>query len=75
MKRVLALLKAEPGQTPAGMLPLVDRVAPVPFVDTRLSTRPFWMLVDLRGVDHHTTTVAFTSRHAVNLTCWDTAHL
>ena len=33
----------------AGMLPLVDSVAPAPFADTRLSTRPFWMLVDLRG--------------------------
>ena len=47
----------------------------MPFADTRLSTRPFWMLVDLRGVDHHTTTVAFPSRHAVKLTCWDTANL
>ena len=38
------VLEAEPGQTPAGMLPLVDAVAPAPYVDTRLSTRPFWML-------------------------------
>lgn len=71
----LKVLEAEPGQAPASMLPLVDSVAPVPFTDTRLSTRPFWMLVDLGGVDHHTTTVAFPSRHAVKLTCWDTANL
>ena len=69
------VLEGQPGQMPGRMLPLVDGLAPVPYADTRLSTRPFWMLVDLHGVDHHTTTVAFPSRHGVKLTCWDAVNL
>jgi len=57
------------------MLERLEGEAPVPYGDTRLSTRPFWMLIDLGGLDHHTTTVVFPSRHAVGITCWDALYL
>jgi len=69
------VLEALPGQPASRMLPLVDREAAVSFADTRLSTRPFWLLVDLRGFDEHSTTVAFPSRHALKITCWSAHNL
>jgi diguanylate cyclase (GGDEF)-like protein/PAS domain S-box-containing protein len=69
------VLEARQGESPRRMLELLEGATPVPFADTRLSTRPFWMLIDLRGLDHHTTTVAFPSRHAASIKCWDTLYL
>ena len=69
------VVESQPEQQPARMLPLLEKSAGVVYADTRLSTRPYWMLVDLRDVDHHTTTVAFPSRHGLKITCWDTADM
>jgi diguanylate cyclase (GGDEF)-like protein/PAS domain S-box-containing protein len=71
----LKVVEAERGQTPDRILPQLAQVPAAPFVDTRLSTRPFWMLATLEGADLHATTVEFPSRHALKVTCWDARDL
>jgi diguanylate cyclase (GGDEF)-like protein len=71
----LRVIEAEHGQTPDRVLPQVGQAPVASFVDTRLSTRPFWMLVHLEGAGERATTVAFPSRHARKVTCWDARDL
>jgi diguanylate cyclase (GGDEF)-like protein len=67
--------EAAPGATPSEVMPRLLAATPAPFADTRLSTKPFWMLVDLKGADPHATSVVFPSRHALKMTCWDAGNL
>ena len=71
----LKVVEAERGTTPDRILPRMAQVSAAPFVDTRLSTRPFWMLVTLDAADTRATTVEFPSRHALKVTCWDARDL
>ena len=69
------VVRAEQGATPAGMLAALQRAASAPFADTHLSTDAFWLLLDVPASNPRPTTVAFPSRHARQMTCWDAARL
>ncbi|MGZ8254278.1 MAG: hypothetical protein ACXWVT_05460, partial [Burkholderiaceae bacterium] len=71
----LRVIEAQHGETPDRLLAQITHAPAAAFVDTRLSTRPFWMLVDLKGANERGTTVAFPSRHARTVACWDVRDL
>ncbi|MGZ9031887.1 MAG: EAL domain-containing protein [Burkholderiaceae bacterium] len=71
----LRVIEAQHGETPDRLLAQITHAPAAAFVDTRLSTRPFWMLVDLKGANERGTTVAFPSRHARTVACWDVLDL
>jgi diguanylate cyclase (GGDEF)-like protein/PAS domain S-box-containing protein len=71
----IKVLSAASGQTPGRVLDELEGVASVPFADTRLSTDPFWLLLQVRGSDPRPKTIAFPSRHARQMTCWDAERL
>jgi diguanylate cyclase (GGDEF)-like protein/PAS domain S-box-containing protein len=66
---------AAPGQGPGRMRAELEGAAPAPFADTRLSTDPFWLLLEVRASDPGPKTIAFPSRHARQMTCWDADRL
>ncbi|MFT3721215.1 EAL domain-containing protein [Pseudorhodoferax sp.] len=62
---------------PAQALARLADHPPVRSQQTRLSEQPFWLLVRLvqQHVDPATRSVEFTSRHAMDMDCWDAGTL
>ena len=54
------------------VLAALSVATPTTSFETRLSTNDFWFLVEIPpNLDGHPVAVEFPSRHASNLTCWD----
>ena len=71
----LKVIQASPGERPETVLPRIEPRPVVPYADTHLSTRPFWLLLDVHAAGPDGSTVALPSRHARAVSCWDTRRL
>ncbi len=57
---------------PAQGLALLQSQPLSPYVDTKLSEEPFWLIFDTFNVNGNTQqAVEFPSRHALDISCWD----
>lgn len=58
--------------SPASALARLRNATPVPDFDTQLAENPFWFLIDTVHRTVGPEVIAFPSRHAVGIACWDT---
>ena len=61
--------------TPREARDLLASAAPVGYLDTRLSERPFWFSVEVRPAGDDAVAVELPSRHATEAACWHGASL